>query len=122
MQNKILKTEEDYNIALDRLEVIFDAEPATPEGDEAELLTLLIEKYENEHYPIPQPDPIAAIEYVMEETNMKPKDLVDILGNKGNVSKVLNKKRKLSIDMIRKLHENLQMPYDVLLKDYDLAL
>jgi len=122
MTVKILKSEEQYNKAIDRLEMIFDAEPGTPEGDELELLSLLIKKYEDEHYPIPDPDPIEAIEFVMEQTNMKPKDLVGILGDKASVSKVLNRKRKLTIDMIRNLNEVLKIPFDALLKDYTLSI
>lgn len=122
MALKIIKTEEEYDKALERLEVIFDAEPGTQEGDEMELLSLLISKYEDENYPIPDPDPIEAIEFMMEQTNMKPKDLIGIIGDKASVSKILNKKRKLTIDMIRNLHEKLKIPFDALLKDYDIAL
>lgn len=118
---KIIKSEKEYEHALERLEEIFDAPPGTPEGDESELLALLIEKYEEEHYPIPDPDPIEAIKYMMEQSNLKLKDLSDILGNKGNVSKILNKKRKLSLEMIRKLHALLKIPYSVLLQDYSLS-
>ncbi len=119
---RLIKTKEDYSNALARIEVIFDAEPGTPEGDEAELLVFLIEKYEDEHYPIPDPDPIEALEFIMEQTDLKPKDLVGIIGDKTNVSKVLNRKRKLTIEMIRNLHEKLKIPFDALLKDYELAL
>lgn len=119
---KLIKTEEDYLNALARIEVIFDAEPGTLEGDEAELLVFLIEKYEEVHYPIPDPDPIEALEFIMEQTNLKPKDLVGIIGDKTNVSKVLNRKRKLTIEMIRNLHEKLKIPFEALLKDYELAL
>ena len=122
MTLKIIKTEEEYDKAIERLEVTFDAEPGTPEGDEMELLSLLITNYEDEHYPIPDPDPIEAIEFVMEQTNMKPKDLVGILGDKASVSKILNRRRKLTIEMIRKLNEALQIPFDALLKDYTLSM
>lgn len=116
----IIKSEKEYNQMLDRLEIIFDAPPGTPEGDESELLALLIEKFEEEHHPIPDPDPIEAIKYMMEQSNMKVKDLAEILGNKGNVSKILNRKRKLSLGMIRKLHALFKIPYSVLLQDYSL--
>ena len=122
MTLKIIKTEEEYDKALERLEVIFDTETGTPEGDEMELLSLLITNYEDEHYPIPDPDPIEAIEFIMEQTNLKPKDLVGIIGDKASVSKILNRKRKLTLDMIRNLHEKLKIPLDALLKDYDIAL
>jgi HTH-type transcriptional regulator/antitoxin HigA len=122
MSLKIIKNEKDYLNAIKRIEMIFNAEQGTPEGEEVELLGLLIEKYENEHYPIPDIDPIEAIEFVMEQTNMKPKDLVGIIGDKTSVSKILNRKRKLSIEMIRNLNDKLQMPFDLLLKDYQLSL
>lgn len=121
MNVKILKTEEEYFKALERIEDIFDAEPGTPEGDELELLSLLIEKYEDEHYPIPDPDPIEAIEFVMDQTDLKPKDLVGILGDKASVSKVLNRKRKLTIEMIRNLHDRFKIPFDTLVNDYSLS-
>ena len=119
---KLLRTEDDFNTALERLEEIFDAPIGTPEGDESELLALLIEKYEEEHHPIPDPDPIEAIKYMMEQNNLRLKDLADIVGHKGNLSKVLNKKRKLSIDMIRQLHITLKLPYSVLMQDYSLSM
>jgi len=117
----VLKTENDYNGALKRLDEIFDALSGTPEGDEAALLTLLIENYEGEHYPIPNPDPVEAIKFVMEQTNLNPKDLVGILGNKASVSRILNRKRSLSIDMIRGLHERFKLPYEVLIREYRLS-
>lgn len=118
---KIIKSEKAYEEALNRLEEIFDAPVGTPEGDESELLALLIEKYDEEHYPVPDPDPIEAIKYMMEENNLKMSDLARLLGDKGNVSRVLNKKRKLSLDMIRKIHEHLKIPYSVLMQDYKLS-
>lgn len=120
MQIKILKTEEEYFQALDRLEEIFQAKPGTPEGDEAELLSLVIRKYDEANFPLPETDPIEAIEFMMEQQDIKPKDLVGIIGDKTLVSKVLNRKRKLTIDMIRRLNEKLNLPFDVLLKDYSL--
>lgn len=122
MTLKIIKTEEEYDKALERLEVIFDAEPGTQEGDELELLSLLIKNYEDEHYPIPDPDPIEAIEFIMEQTDMKPKDLVGIIGDKASVSKILNRKRKLTLEMIRNLNEALKIPFEALLKDYTLSM
>ena len=118
MTLRIIKTKEEYFKALDRIEEIFDAEKGTEDGEEAELLSLLIEKYEDENYPIPDPDPILAIEFIMEQTNMKPKDLIGIIGDKASVSKILNKKRKLTIEMVRNLNESLNIPFDALLKDY----
>lgn len=118
MTLKLIKTKKDYEKALARLEVIFDAHPGTKEGDELEVLSLLIENYEKEHFPIEAPDPIEAIKFRMEQMGYKQKDLANIIGYKGRVSEVLNRKRKLTLEMIRKLHETLQIPTDVLLQEY----
>lgn len=118
MNIKPIKNEADYQAALDRLEVIFDATSGTQEGDELEVLSILIDNYEKEHYPIELPDPIEAIKFRMEQLNMKPKELAEILGYKSRVSEILNKKRKLSIAMIRKLNLKLQISTDVLIQDY----
>ena len=118
MKIKVIKTEEDYKAALERLEEIFQAPENTPEGDEAELLSVLIEKYEDENFPISAPDPIEAIKFRMEQTGMSKKELADIIGYRSRVSEILNKKRKLSIDMIRNLHRKLKIPYEVLLNEY----
>lgn len=117
---KIIKSENEYEEALNRLEEIFDAPLGTPEGDESELLAFLIEKYEEENHPIPDPDPIEAIKYMMEQSNLKVTDLANILGDKGNISKILNKKRKMSLEMIRNIHDQLKIPYSVLIQDYSL--
>jgi HTH-type transcriptional regulator/antitoxin HigA len=118
MEIKVIKNEEDYNSALKKLEEIFDAPVNSPDGDEAELLTVLIEKYEEEHYPIEAPDPIEAIRFRMEQMNMKKKDLAEVLGYKSRVSEILSRKRKLSLKMIRQLHKKLRIPYDSLLTEY----
>ncbi len=118
MEIKVIKTEEDYNEALKRLEVVFDAPVDSLQGDEAELLTILIENYEEEHYPIEAPDPIEAIRFRMEQMNMNKKDLAEVIGYKSRVSEILNKKRKLSLNMIRQLHKKLRIPYDSLLNEY----
>jgi len=118
MEIKVIKTEDDYNSALKRLEEIFDAPVNSPDGDEAELLTVLIEKYEEEHYPIEAPDPIEAIRFRMEQMNMKKKDLAEVIGYKSRVSEILSRKRKLSLKMIRQLHKKLRIPYDSLLSEY----
>ncbi len=115
MDIKVLKTEDEYQTALQRLDDIFDAKESTPEGNEAELLVLLIENYENEHYPIDAPNPIEAIKFRMEQTGMKQKDLAEIIGYKSRVSEVLSGKRKLSLKMIRNLHEKLNIPYESLM-------
>jgi HTH-type transcriptional regulator/antitoxin HigA len=118
MQYKIIKTEEDYKAALERLEIIFDAKINTPEGDELELLSLLIENYENQHFPIEMPDPIEAIKFRMEQLNYQPKDLIKILGFRSRVSEILSKKRKLTLEMIRSLNQNLHIPTAVLVQEY----
>ncbi|MDP5229091.1 MAG: transcriptional regulator [Cellulophaga sp.] len=121
MKLKPIKTEKDYRNALERLEVIFDAKIDTKEGDEAEILSLLIENYENEHYPIEAPDPIEAIKIRMEELNMRQKDLVGIIGGKSRVSEILNRKKRLTVDMIRELERILQISASVLVNNYQLA-
>ena len=121
MELKPIKSEQDYRNGLERLEVIFDAQIDTKEGDEAEILSLLIENYENEHYPIESPDPIEAIKIRMEELNMRQKDLVGIIGGKSRVSEILNRKKKLTVDMIRELEKILQISATVLVINYQLA-
>ena len=118
MNIKVLKTEEEYNQALKRLEVIFDAAVDSSDGDEADLLGILIEKYEDEHYPIEAPDPIEAIKFRMEQMGYKQKDLEEIIGYKGRVSEILNKKRKLTLEMIRKIHHTLNISTDILSQEY----
>lgn len=118
MTLKLIKTKKDYEKALKRLEVIFDARQGSKEGDELEVLSILIEKYENERFPIEAPDPIEAIKFRMEQMGYKQKDLEDIIGYKGRVSEILNRKRKLTLEMIRKIHSTLQIPTDVLLQEY----
>ena len=114
MNIKPLKTEQDYEKALERLELIFDAPANSKEGDEAEILSMLIDNFENEHYPIEAPDPIEAIKIRMEEMNLKQKDLVGIIGGKSRVSEILNKKKRLTVEMIRELEELLNIPASLL--------
>lgn len=118
MNIKPIKTEKDYQKALKRLEAIFDARPGSKEGDELEVLGVLIEKYEDEHYSIDAPDPIEAIKFRMEQMGYKQKDLAEIIGYKGRVSEILNRKRKLSLEMIRNLHEKLNIPLESLVQAY----
>ncbi|MEL6652899.1 MAG: helix-turn-helix domain-containing protein [Bacteroidota bacterium] len=118
MNIKLIKTEEDYEQALARLEEIFDAPFGSPRGDEAEILGILIEKYEDEHYPIGPADPIEAIKFRMEQMGMKQKDLAEIIGYKSRVSEILNRKRKLTLEMIRKLHASLKNPTEILIQEY----
>lgn len=118
MTVKPIKTKKDYNQALERLETIFDAKRDTPEGDELEVLSILIEKYEEEHFPMGLPDPIEAIKFRMEQLGYNQMDLAKVIGLKSRASEILNKKRKLSLDMIRQLHEKLHIPTDVLIQPY----
>ena len=118
MNIKAIKTEEDYNQAMKRLEEIFHAPADTKEGDEAEILSILIEKYEDEYYPIEAPDPIEAIKFRMEQMDMSKKDLARIIGYKSRVSELFSGKRKLNLKMIRNLHDKLKIPYESLIADY----
>ncbi len=122
MEIRPIKTELDYDKSLERLEVIFDANPNTKEGDEADVLSLLIENYENKHFPIEAPDPITAIKIRMEEMNLKQKDLVGVIGGKGRVSEILNRKKRLTVDMIRELERILHISASVLVQSYDLSI
>ena len=119
MQFKILKTDKNYQQALNRLDEIFDAKPNTPKGDEFELLSLLIDKYEEEHYVIDLPHPIEAIKFRMEQMGLKQKDLVGCFGDMSRVSDVLNLKRKLNLNYIRKLNKQLHIPLEALVSEYE---
>lgn len=118
MEIKPIKTEKDYNQALERLETIFDAKLGSAEGDELEVLGIIINQYENEHFPIGLPDPIEAIKFRMEQMGYNQNDLANIVGLKSRASEILNRKRKLSLEMIRQLHERLNIPTDVLIQSY----
>lgn len=118
MKLKPIKTEQDYFEALEQLELIFDANPGTKEGDELEILAILLEEYENKHFPIELPDPIEAIKFRMEQLNYSQNDLAEVIGLKSRASEILNKKRKLSLEMIRKLTEKWHIPSDVLIQAY----
>ena len=121
MEIKPIKIEKDYDKALERLDVIFDSSPNSKEGDEAEILSLLIENYENQYYPIEAPDPIEAIKIRMEEMEIKQKDLVGVIGGKSRVSEILNKKKRLTVDMIRKLEKTLHISASILVNNYTLT-
>lgn len=118
MQLKVIKSEKDYRIALARINEVRNAKKHTPDGDELELLTLLIDKYETEKYVMPLPDPIQAIKFRMDQLGYKQKDLEPFIGHKSHVSEVLNKKRKLSLEMIRQLNVALNIPAEVLIQEY----
>lgn len=121
MNIKLIKTDSDYQQALIRLDVIFDAAIGTPESDEADILGLMIDDYEKKHYPIEAPDPIEAIKIRMEEMQLKQIDLINEIGGKSRVSEILNRKRKLTVDMIRKLTERLNLSPGLLISDYQLT-
>lgn len=118
MTIKPIKTKRDYQAAMSRLETIFDAKPGSPEGDELEVLGILIEKYEQEHYPIEYPDPIEAIKFRMEQMGYNQNDLAKVVGLKSRASEILNRKRKLTLEMIRQLHQVMGIPTDVLIQSY----
>ena len=117
MSPKVLKTEDDYRAALERVGEIMDATPGTPDGDELELLATLVELYEDKNSPIDPPDPIEAIKFRMEQAELTRKDLIPYIGSLSKVSEVLNRKRTLSLKMIRSLHSGLDIPAEVLLQD-----
>ncbi len=121
MNIKPIKTEVEYKDALKRLEAFFDAAVGTPESDEADVLGLMIDEYEKKHYPIEAPDPIEAIKIRMEEMHLKQVDLVDVIGGKSRVSEILNRKRKLTVEMIRNLNRRLNLSPGLLINDYQLT-
>jgi len=120
MNVKPIKTKKEYLAALKAFDEVFDSPPNSKDGDKAELLAILIEDYENKHYAIEPPDPIEAIKIRMEELSLLQKDMVGIIGEKGKVSEILNKKRKLNLSMVRKIHKRLNISPEVLIKDYKL--
>ncbi|MEZ9705205.1 type II toxin-antitoxin system HigA family antitoxin [Vibrio breoganii] len=121
MQVKPIKTADDNRAALARIEQLWDAEPNTPEGDELEVLATLIEAFEEANYPIAPPDPIEAIKFRMDQQGLEDKDLVPFLGQRSRVTEILNRQRRLSLSMIRKLHDGLRIPLDSLVKEYQLV-
>jgi len=121
MNIKLLKSEADYQLALNRLSEIFDAVNGTSESDEADVLALLVDEYEKKHYPIEAPDPIEAIKIRMEEMHLRQVDLASDFGGKNRASEVLNKKRKLTVEMIRKLTSRLNLSPRLLINDYKLV-
>ena len=118
MEIKPIKNEVDYQEALEEIELLFDAAPDTPEGDRLEVLTTLVEVYEEKHYSIPMPDPVEAILYHMESRGLTRRDLEPYIGSRARVSEVLNRKRPLTMEMIRNLHKGLGMPAEVLIQPY----
>jgi len=120
MDIKPIRTEEDYETALEEIERLFDSEPGTPEGDKLEVLTILVNAYEEEHYSIPLPEPIEAIEYHMERLGLSRRDLEPYIGAPSRISEILNRKRPLTMNMIRRLHAGLGIPIEILAQQYEL--
>ncbi len=118
MDIRPIKTEADYKAALKEIENLFDAVPNTPAGDRLDVLATLVEAYEEQHYPIPSPDPVEAILYHMESRGLTRRDLEPYIGNRARVSEILNRKRTLSLKMIQQLHGGLGIPATVLLQPY----
>lgn len=114
MNIKPIRDDADLRAAFQRLEVIFHADEGTPEADEMEILVTLIEVYENKHYPIHVSDPVDAIKFRMDQQGLTPRDLEPFIGPSGRVSEVLNRKRRLSVSMIKRLHDGLHIPYESL--------
>ncbi len=118
MNIRPIKTEADYQISLEEIDRLFDAVPNTPEGDQLEVLTTLVETYEDKYYPIPLPDPIEAIKYYMESRGLSYSDMETYIGSQSCVFEILNRRRALSIEMIRRLHSGLGIPAEVLIQPY----
>ena len=117
MNIKPIRNDKDLQNAFHQLDSIFQAKKGTAEADEMEILVTLIEVYENKHYPISPPNPIDAIKFRMEQQGLKAKDLEVFIGSSGRVSEILNKKRPLSLRMVKRLHNGLNIPYESLLAD-----
>jgi HTH-type transcriptional regulator/antitoxin HigA len=115
MDIKLIRNEDDLQAAFARMQELWGAGTGTDEGDELELLSLLIEKYEDQHYAMPASDPIEAIRFRMDQEGLTQRDLEVYIGSSGRVSEVLNKKRPLTIGMVKRLHNGLKIPYESLL-------
>jgi len=119
MEIRPIRTEAHYRTALKDIERLWDAEPGSPEGDHVEVLSILVEAYEAEHHPIPAPDPIAAIEFMMEQKGLSRRDIEPAIGSRGRVSEILNRKRPLTLPMVRALSALLEIPAEVLVQPYE---
>jgi HTH-type transcriptional regulator/antitoxin HigA len=121
MNIKPIRNEADYEAALQRIHAIFEAQPDTDEGDELDILTLLVERYEDLHYPIESPDPIEFLEYLMELRGAGQSELARLLGSRSRASEILNRKRPLTLDQIRKISAAWQVPVEPLIREYELT-
>lgn len=119
MTIKPIRNDDDLDTAFRLLEPLFQAEDGTQEADDRDILVTLIEAYENKHYPIKSSDPVEAIKFRMEQQGLVPQDLEPFIGSSGRVSEILNRKRTLSLNMIKRLHHGLHIPYESLLADND---
>ena len=115
MKLKPIKSDRELNRALKRIDELWGAKSGTPKGDELDVLMLLVEKYEDEHFAIPTSDPVEAIKFLMDQNSLTRKDLEPYIGASGRVSEVLNRKRTLTLAMIKKLHAGLRIPYESLI-------
>ncbi len=120
MNTQPIRTKKDYDHALKRIEKLMGAKSNSKEGDELDVLVTLVEAYEEKHFPIDAPDPIAAIKHHMEALSMDRKDLEPILGSRSRVSEILNRKRRLTMDMVRSLHDKMGIPAGTLIQNYDI--
>lgn len=121
MEIRPIKTEADYEAALAEIDTLLEAAPGAPETDRLEVLSLLVEAWEDAHYPIEAPDPVEAILFYMEQNDLSRKDLEPFIGDRARVADVLNRKRPLSLSMIRRLNAGLGIPAEVLIKEYRLS-
>jgi HTH-type transcriptional regulator / antitoxin HigA len=121
MEIRPIRTQTDYQEALGEIELLFDAAPNTPEHDRLDILSTLVEAYEQKHFPIERPDPIEAIQYYMDTRGWSRRDLEPCLGSRARVSEVLSRKRFLTLEMIRKLNQELGIPAEILIKPYESA-
>jgi HTH-type transcriptional regulator/antitoxin HigA len=121
MNIRPIKTEADCDAALAEIDRLFDAPAGSPECDRLEVLTTLVEAYETEHHPMPPPDPIEAIKFRMEQAGLKQVDLIPAIGSKSHVSEVLNRRRPLTLPMIRRLSRDFGIPVEVLVREYEIA-
>ena len=115
-----IRTEADYDAALAEIERLWESEPGTPDNDRFEVLVTLVEAYESRHYPMLPPDPIEALKYHLESRGLSRRDLEPFIGSRARVAEVLNRRRGLTVEMIRKLHEGLGLPAEILIRGYPL--